>query len=261
MADLSDLDTAQIGIIAFWNALDHRVVPGIGDVDPTDCIAIFDSYDVYDNGIEGYKALGSGRYFHARVKTDGWMVAWIDRTNTFAYPTKEASEFGEDARKGYYDILKGWRSSTGNIDAEYTELSGLIRDFYNSLSNSGDFNFSAANVGHYCYEHTLASVLTLMDAQVDHATKNSYLQYTTGTALYYAAVTGVGYNSHGSVLYDFKVIFAGNVLIDDNEQIYKYAAADILTEGWMPLPLTDYTLYTYGDLSGKAHGSIILIWS
>jgi len=272
MADLSDLDTTQIGIIAFWNALDHRAVPGIGDVDPTDCIAIFDSYDVYDNGIEGYKALGSGKYFHARVKTDGWIVAWIDRTNTFAYPNKSAADFGEGAHSGYYDILYNWSTSSTNISTTYTTLSYLLSLLYAALSNSADFTFTASNVGHYCYSHPLASVLTLMDIRLPELpvseSKEGYVQYATGTTLYYAAATGLA-QSTGTGTINCNVKFAANDLINltPGWEVKHYGAADILTEGWMPTPLTNYNLHIdngtclVGVCAAEVHGSIIIIWA
>lgn len=269
MANLDDLDTTGIGIIAFWNAHDHRNVPGVGDVNPTDCISVFDSYSVYDNGIEGYKALGiTGRYFHARVKTDGWMVAWIDRTNTFAYPNKPASDFGEAAYKGYYDILYDWFNEDANINSTYTTLSYLISLLYNALTNKADFNFAAADIGHYCYEFPDANVFTLISLGADYSTnKTGYVQYTTGTTLYYASVTGSGeaYNSG----YSATVIcqLAGNDIL--NYQLIdgkKYGAADIIANNWMPAPLTNYTLYCYGRSSwsgnpGQSHGCILIIWS
>lgn len=268
MANMSDLDTTGIGIIAFWNALDHWTGPGANEIDPTDCIAIFSSYDVYDNGIEGYKALGSGRYFHARVKSDGWMVAWIDRTNTFAYPNKAASDFGEDAHKGYYDILWDWIDPGANISSTQTTLSYLISLLYNSLSNKTDFTFSDADVGHYCYEYRDANVLTLTSKKLHvglpwgiTVTYEGFIRYTAGTNIYHAAVAASlaapgSYSSWG------KVKFAGNLLID--HQTAGYASANI--EDWMPNPLTDYSVWlqgftkTIGDTYCSEVESVLILW-
>ena len=252
MANFPDLVTTDIGIIAFWNAHDHRVVAGVGDVNPTDCIPVFDSYNVYDNGIEGYKALGSGRYFHARVKSDGWMVTWIDRTNTFFYPDKDASDFGESANKGYYDILHEWMNYGANISSTQTNLSYLISLLYNVLSNKTDFTYADADVGHYSYEYPDANVMTLLSMYIGSGDKTGYVQYTSGTTLYYAAVTGSGdYTGANS-----KIQFAGNSLIS----IFVgpvYATADIIANNWMPNPSTDYSLYVFWG----SHGSVLIIWS
>lgn len=253
MANLADLAPSEIGIIAFWNAHDHRVTPGVGDVDPTDCIAIFDSYDVYDNGIEGYKALGSGRYFHARVKTDGWMVAWIDRTNTFAYPNKPPSNFGESGFKGYYDILWDW-TVVANISSTETTLSYIIDQLFNQLSNKIDFTFDAADVGHYCYEHPSTNVMTLLSNSSSGSETTGDVQYTAGTTIYYAAMTGRGYWTCNITPH---VKFDGNTLIGGICGQYLHASVDIIADNWMPNPTTNYTLATYYG----GHGSILILWS
>jgi len=256
MADLDDLVTADIGIIAFWNALDHRAVVGVGDVDPTDCIAIFDSYDVYDNGIEGYKALGSGRYFHARVKSDGWIIAWIDRTNTFGYPNKVGADFGEDARKGYYDILYDWFEGASGISTTYTTLSYLISLLYNALSNKTDFTFLGAAVGHYCYEYPTAVVISLIDILGDGGESTGNVQYTTGTILHYAVVTALE-----GVWLTATADFEGIDLISDIEEYPTIGVADI--SGWMPDSLTNYSLSVASPAppAGAMHACILIIWS
>ena len=257
MANFPDLVTTDIGIIAFWNALDHWVGPGANTIDPTNCVGIFDSYSVYDNGIEGYKALGSGRYFHARVKSDGWMVAWIDRTDTFAYPDKAISEFGEGANKGYYDILWNWFTKNVTISNTQTTLSYLISLLYNALSNSGDFSYADADVGHYCYEYPDTSVLTLMDLKATgNTSKTGNVKYTSGTTLYYAAVTGYAVATN----IDSRIRFAGHdiaaVGLGTN-----CGVADIKAEGWMPNPLTDYPLNCFGRTGTcYVHGSILILW-
>jgi len=259
MANLPDLNPAEIGIIAFWNALDHWNGNGEQSIDPTDCIGVFDEYEVYDNGIQGWKSLVSGRHFNARVKTDGWMVAWIDRTNTFAYPSKTSGEFGEDAHKGYYDILYNWLSSGSNISSSQTTLSYLISQLYNALSNKGDFNYSDADVGHYCYEYPDATVITLISLCRSGSNKAGYVQYTEGTTLYYAAVTGAAFYYYSSPPY---VKFDDNLLAQAPMDQARYGVADILAEGWMPEPLIDRQLYVKasGNNYNHAHGSIIIIW-
>lgn len=263
MADLDDLVTTNIGMIAFWNALDHRVAPGSGDVDPTDCIAIFDSYVVYDNGIEGYKGIGSGRYFHARVKTDGWIISWIDRSNTFGYPIKPAADFGESGYKGYYDILYNWMSLNANISASQTTLCYLIDALYTALSNAADFTFEDAAVGHYCYEYPLSSSLSLIDISVNGADQEGTFQYTSGTNIYYGAVAGSTQSSNTAR--DRRVFFEGTLIAgreDGGSSAADHGVADLVAEGWIPTALTDYalTLDVWPIVETYAHGSILLIW-
>lgn len=273
MADMGNLVTTDIGIIAFWNALDHRAVPGVGDVDPTDCIPVFTSYAVYDNGIEGYRTIGSGRYFHARVKSDGWMIAWIDRSNTFYYPSKLSTDFGEGAHKGYYDILYNWFAYNANISSTQTTLSYLISLLYNALSNKTDFTYADAAVGHYCYEFPLANAMTLTDIQDQKssgsATTTGQIQYTSGVELYHASVAASSAIVAGGRSASSRIKFAGQTLTDIPVQggsVQKYAAADLIAEGWIPNPLTNYALEVYvqsagnGGVWGYADGAILVIW-
>lgn len=265
MANMSDLVTTDIGIIAFWNALDHWIGPGANEIDPTECAGVFDSVNYYDNGIEGYKALGSGRYFHARVKSDGWMVAWIDRTNTFFYPTKLSSDFGEHAKKGYYDILQDWFARS-NISTTQTTLSYLIALLYNALSNKADFTYADADVGHYCYEYQDASVFTLSSvcvSSLESGAKTGYVKYTVGTTLYHASVAAsvIGYSSN-----DWGRAKFADVLLAEKETDTsgaRYGTADILAEGWMPNPGVDYPAYVYSahPFTSAAVVAILFIWS
>lgn len=259
MANLPAITTADVGIIAFWNAHDHRV--NGASIDPTDCIPYFDSYTVYDNGIDGVKALGSGRNFNIRVKNDGWIVAWIDRTNTFFYPDKLQSDFGESEHKGYYDILWNWFQYTANISSTETTLSYLIDQLYNQLSNKAEFTFSATDVGHYCYEFTNANVITPIDKQSSAPWLSGAVQYTTGTTLYYASVVGIGHGGFDTAPRDSMVAFAGHTIYYEEVSTILVGAANIVAEGWMPNPLTDCWL-TAGceTAAADAHGSILIIW-
>lgn len=253
MADLPDINTADVGIIAFWNAEDHKTA---GIVDPTDCTGVFTNYSVYDNGLDGNISLGSGRLFNCRVKNDGWCVAWIDRTNTFWYPTKAAADFGESGYKGYYDILWDWFLHQNNISGSLTTLSYIISLLEAALETSGNFTFSSGDVGHYCYEFTNASVLTVADNKhfyTGFQDKTGYIQYTLGTTLHYAAV--VASNGSGT-----GVQFAGNTIsLGGTYPAVTHGVADIIAENWMPSPLTDYPLYIYQSHHG-VHGSVLIIW-
>ena len=252
MASLPNITIADIGIIAFWNAHDHRV--NGASIDPTDCIPTFSTYTVYDNGIDGKidpsaKGWGgSDRQINVRVKNDGWIVAWIDRTNTFFYPTKNAGDFGESGYKGYYDILWDWFHYEANISSSYTTLSYMIYKLFDTLSNKAEFTFSTADVGHYSYEFTDASAISLIDIC---GTQTGAIQYTTGTTLYYAAVTAASWGTGKLIKFDDNII-------NDLPGGSHYATADILAENWVPNPLTDYELYVYGV---QCHGSILVIWA
>ena len=178
MANLPPINTGNVGLIAFWNAHDHRV--NGASITPADCIPYFSAYTVYDNGIDGYRALGSGRHFNMRVKSNGWFISWIDRTNTFFYPNKAVSDFGESEHKGYYDVLWDWITYATDISDTETTLSYIIDQLYNQLSNKAQFTFTATDVGHYCYEHPNATVLTLTSSYFI-SSHTGYIQYASGT--------------------------------------------------------------------------------
>lgn len=273
MADLPNINTADVGIIAFWNAEDHKTA---GVVDPLDCTGVFTSYDVYDNGLDGYKALGSGRHFNCRVKNDGWCVAWIDRTNTFGHPDIPVGSFGESGHKGYYDILWNWIAYNANISSTMTTLSYIISLFEAALETSGNFTFNVGDVGHYCYEHTSANVLTILDLKTyvypsvhcqTYADNTGYIQYTSGTSLYYAAVTAMGYSNNPWLNFDTEAKFESNILKSWNH-VHVGASVDLISSGWIPNSLTDYSVYTHvrgtsdeNRYVTSSHASIIIMWS
>jgi len=266
MANLPDINTADVGIIAFWNAHDH-LAGGPDTIDPTDCTGIFTSYSVYDNGIYGYADPnakgwgGSGRHINLRVKNDGWIIAWIDRTNTFGYPNKIKGDFGESGYKGYYDIIYDWidqYASTNNISF----ISYLISLLYNALANKASFTFSNADVGHYCYEFISANVITIASSiMVINGNVLSYFQYTAGTNVYHASVSSSGYSAWGTSLSQF----AGNNIINITlSGQYRHGSADVLAKGWIPNSLVDYEIKT--DATGnppntRAKTCMVIIWS
>lgn len=259
MADIPNINTADVGIIAFWNAEDHKTA---GVVDPLDCTGVFTAYDVYDNGLDGYKTLGSGRHFNCRVKNDGWCVAWIDRTNTFGHPTLTPSEFGESGYKGYYDILWDWFNPFGNISSTLTTLSYILSLLEAALETSGNFTFAATDVGHYCYEFTSANVLTMLDVQKTEGTQVGYVQYTPGTSIMHASV---GASAKKSGDYPLTTVrFGGNVLVTSPSlHQTRHGTADILANNWMPNPLTDYEMYvtTYDMHTSYGHISVLILWA
>ena len=268
MANLPDINTADVGIIAFWNAHDH-LSNGADTIDPTDCTGIFTSYSVYDNGLNGYidpnaKGWGgSGRYINVRVKNDGWTIAWIDRTNTYFYPSKLSTDFGESEHKGYYDILWDWFQYSANINSSYSTLSNMLYRLYDALSNKASFGFASTDVGHYCYEFTNANVLTLLDHQVPSGsgTITAYVQHTTGTTIYYNAIasTVYGKTSHSANAYFADHQIAGTIC---DPSCVRYGTADILSENWSPDPQIDYDVDTYAAaLGATAHSAILILWS
>lgn len=185
MANLPDLDTGNIGIISYWCAHDYRATAG-ATIDPTDVIDILDSYTIYDNGVDGTYSKDP-RTVNVRVKNDGWIIAWIDRTNQYAQNIAQ----GNWHYNGYYDILLNWKDADSNISSDTTTLIETVADLYNDLSNLGDFDFYKEDVGNFCYEFPDASTFTLAST-FPPSNEHGYvtITITSGTILYYLVPVG-----------------------------------------------------------------------
>jgi hypothetical protein len=186
MATLPDLDTSKVGMIGYWNATNH----GVSEIDPIDAIDFnkVTEYTQYDNGLQGkleVRRVGEKKgeeslgffsgvddeeergpeniEFNFRMKSDGWILVWTDRTNQFG-----PDWFGNNTEgyRGYYDITFNWSAPrTGqdklnyNTGNEYnisllpkTEISVKIKALQEKLSNSGNITFNHSDVDYYCYE-------------------------------------------------------------------------------------------------------------
>ena len=260
MANLPGLDTSQVGVISFWNAISQGEVASI---DPKEAAvkAWFDSYNEYDNGLEGVKTIAYSFgivTFNARIKDDGWIVVWFDRTNDYAknqrYPQTERTH-------GYYDLLKDWTNMEDTIDTTQYYLAYMLNYLRSALSNAGAMTWVWADVGIYCYEFTSATTMT-QAWEKDYAescpTLNliAGIKYTGGTTPYYHAVTGIPYASGGVD----RVIRAGFVqtanLVSLNVA-YNGARGvlDVIASGLMPLADTFYYDDIYAKSSGAGCGS------
>jgi len=195
MANLPDLDTSEIGVIAFWNAHDHRANPNSGAViDPTDVLGVLSSYTLYDNGVDGAISYGPRADINVRVKNDGWIIAWIDRTNTYQLN----AGYDSFTAKGYYDLAYDWKypyeegKSSNPLTANTNTLIEVISHLFNQLSNKADFTFSKTDVGTYCYEFTDISSITIAE-QYTKEVADLYLRFTVTaeTTLRYLAAIGL----------------------------------------------------------------------
>jgi len=263
MATLPDLDTSQIGVIAFWNAHDHRVDPASGaTIDPTDVLGVLKSYTLYDNGIDGTIDYGPRTDINVRVKNDGWIIAWIDRENTYQLNVDSY------AAKGYYDLLYNWKAIS-NISANTNTLIEVVNHLYNQLTNAADFSFSKSDVGIYCYEYPSSVSTTFADQYLDtyaEGKTTDYLKFTvtSGTKLYYAVLTGRVYNPSGAtytiyVRYDRDgtIIAGGTNLASYTSRYGTYDVINVLPYNTEET-VTCYGQTTYSSL--HSHGSMILIW-
>lgn len=126
MPMLPDIDLAEVGHIAWWNALNH----GAAFLDPNQLKSYngIDGYAVYDNGIEG--KLDRDPRLKFRAKTDGWIVVWYDTT---------VSGDPED-----YAFIDGF--STGNVGLYDNVLSQELNSIRKQAGNELEMDFSHEDV-------------------------------------------------------------------------------------------------------------------
>lgn len=234
MATLPDLDTTRIGPIAFWNATNH----GISDVDPTEVLsdANINSYTQYDNGVDGTYGRSrrhGSREFNFRVKSDGWFIAWLDRTNDTGTSLDESTAIGE------YDFIDDWTYGNSNDSRDIRALpnsvgSQIISDLNNELSTSGTFNHS--DVGYYYYTAEAATTMTFMaEAEVDGGNINGGLSYTSDATRHTHLMTAVYQHTSDHVNFD------GNTVEQNSATC---GVADILGRTLMPNSGTTYSQAT-----------------
>lgn len=147
MADLPDLDTTAISFVAFWNAIDQG---GVDAIDPEDCLSdgAIQEYTLYDNGWEGeYTLPGTGNDATVRVKSDGWFVAYLDRTEVYTQTVGDPSNI-----PGPWDVLFDWTNPSSTVsDLENNTLERSINALAQELDNWDDILYVDSDVGLYDY--------------------------------------------------------------------------------------------------------------
>jgi len=169
MATLPDLDPTSISHIAFYNVKEQN---GLDDSqwDPSDFTSIggLQSFDIYDNGIDGIIDIGSviqgGRYTtNIRVKNDGWVIMY-DNTDTDYYGITVFSD-GTDAEiTGDYNFF-----GVGLDEVDFNEPNdGVFSAFTTAISDAGYTAPSPAPgetlVGYYSYDHESAANISLINS-------------------------------------------------------------------------------------------------
>lgn len=147
MSDLPDLDTDEISFIGFWNAIDDG---GVDSIEPEDCLDNdnLQEYTLYDNGWDGKYEFdyheGGPREFDVRVKSDGWFIAYLDRTENYSIKDERPNI------NGPWDIIYDWTGST-NENLDRNVLTEIIDSLRSDQDNSGDMSFAHQDVGLYEY--------------------------------------------------------------------------------------------------------------
>lgn len=239
MANLPDLDTSAIGIIAFWNATQH----GVSSIDPTEVLSDPDiaSYTQYDNGVEGtyHLSTGDGGYIEVnfRVKGDGWFITWFPRLTV-----PETDEIDIDAPwstnasdpSGYFNMLWDWTKNNENISPTQSALERAIHNLASHLSNWGAITYSESDVGYYCYHFTDATGI-YQDSEQESASAynpgpfsfNGGISYTSGVSIYYARAVAVVYHAPaGGKRTYWKAAFEGKTILSEANTTSVYGSTE-----------------------------------
>ena len=260
MPDLPDLPTNNISFIAYFNAIDDG---GASSIDPETALTNpnINSYTIYDNGIQIDSYDGIGHHdFKARIKTDGWILAW------FEAGAEQSSGDGSDFPKGWYDIVGEWvREVNDSISLPSTNpLYDGIESLANSLDSSTVITYSTGKTGLYFYENEDVRAVTIM-ANIQNSgnssTKTGTFSYTSDTTIHeaflVASLEASGYLNFvrmDSPIYGSPEVYASS---DTN----RWAATNIKND--IPDAGTDYDLilepgnkFDYDFL-----GAVIILWS
>lgn len=153
MSDLPDLDTSEISFVAWYNVIDDG---GLDSLDPENLISHPDikEYTLYDNGWEGVFEMENGRDADVRAKSDGYIVAYLDRSESYGQDVDRSDITGP------WDVLNDWTDSY-NLTNELgeNELANSIHSLIGELDNSddipsyGDFGSWSEDAGLYDYSH------------------------------------------------------------------------------------------------------------
>lgn len=261
MADLPDLNTSDIGYIAYWNAIDQGGVPSI---DPS--TALSDSgivdYTLYDNGWEATYNAQHGQVT-VRVKTDGWIVAYQNRST-------ERDEFARDVgtvQRGSWDVIRGWAGGHQG-DLVQNQLERVVQSVASNLDKWDSISYASADVGLYNYEFPGATS-TLLSQSVystgpDDTASPGFL-YTTDTDIKYAVAVAAS-DADGNSWENGDAIFEGVTLLQfgDWDGHRFFGTYDLLANGAIPNADTEYTasMSTKSDDTAwsRVGLSILSIW-
>lgn len=275
MAELPDLDKSSISFVAFWNAIDQGGVTSI-DPEETTSNANMVSYTLYDNGLTGvYDAPHLSRDISFRVKSDGWMVAYIDRRESFGKDQGSKSNI-----EGPWGVVQ-WSDIHGNSDSVQNTLERAIYDLHLEFSNSDSMSYASADVGLYNYEYDTATTLSHLSSRVSGGGNRGSYNYDESAGFTYSSSTdilwhvatscGDGGTDDDSGYQHSRCDFEGTELFDTADASWSgsYGALDLIATGLAPNSGTEYTFlleagsgddFSTGTVKGSVHASMLSLW-
>lgn len=280
MAELPDIDTSSVSAIAFFNAIDQGGVSSISPAETTSASRV-QNYTTYDNGVEGEFDLRNERKAFFRVKTDGWLVAYISDSQSF-----NQGGYGDNPPRGPWDVTEGWTQSSDAWNNDNfsevvkNDLERTINDLRAELSNGGSVTYSPSDVGLYDYRYQDATGITVLSGVV-YADQNQWnggnnmgFQYTSNTEIYQAVGLGnveANYDSYWGDGGNGSVKFEGTTICladsdDTNEFVESYGAIDLQSRGLIPNSGTEYQQEISASISDDksddiySFGTTYIIW-
>jgi hypothetical protein len=258
MASLPDLNTSNVGFIAYYNVIDDG---GASSIDPEDMLTDgnINSYTLYDNGfVADYNNPINSLPVTVRAKTDGWVTAHTSRQETYSFGGGVSNTFTDV--QGWYNFATGDEDDSNvNPDLSQNALERSIYSLQSNLSNTNSFVYSTADVSLYNYEYPNATNVTLANVGIPSGgpsgTKTGGISATSATtldaAIAFARADEAGY-SNGEAEFD------GNVIV--KEDGLNHGTVDLLANNFFDATGTEKQLYV--DVESASLGSItaIIIW-
>jgi hypothetical protein len=200
MAVLPDLDTTQISFIAFWNAIDQG---GVSSIDPEDALSDgrINSYTLYDNGWEGsYSLPNISRSVTVRVKSDGWLIAYMDQTEDFTLDTGSPPHGPWDILNDWTDYQTGSGSLSAISDLQTNNLERCIQSLYSNLGNSESITYNSSDVDLYDYLYNSAGEYVLYSSTLsaysyENKSDTQAFLYSSKT-IHHGVIVGAGYREN-----------------------------------------------------------------
>jgi len=256
----SDIDTTTVGIIAFWNGIDQGGANS-DNFDPEDITGMsqVNSYELYDNAVDvtDYQpSNATHRTFRARVKSDGWIVAWMNTDNVFATESDKSNTYG------YWDMSASYyRKKAKSIDNN--TLWNVVNNIRGAMSAS--MSISKSEVGYYYYPDENATNFTLMnlgDNDNDGATNATpEFSYTASTTLYHLSAFGSGNEQGSEGDEDYYVQFENTNIVNSNPNSYlnQEGAYDLIGNHNVQSGTT-YQMSISVDIDTVAMGGVFGVW-
>jgi len=262
MTTLPDLNTANVGYIAYWNAINDGQVGSI-NVSDTLSNSNITQYTLYDNGWVGRYRCPTGRVLSARVKQDGWFIVYTDRTNSFTTHTGSKPV-------GYWDIVNDWSAQDGSTQTmTNNSFERSIHSLQSNLSNSGTITYNPTDVKLYNYQYPNAGTSSIMSVQDNKHDYGSRPATFTSDVIYTDRVTLEYASAQASCNYTGTVAFEGYSITGGQNS---YGSVDLLANNLISNPRTLYSMTDSAngpnpDIYGGEHwyaqalGSVLIMWS